>query len=302
MHGVEKVRAYLPSYEMKVAKTLAEALTLLEAGAGNGDGSDGGWSPFAGGTDLMVLFEAGRLSHKKFVSIFGIPELKGVMVHPDRVEIGAAATYSEIQKNQVIRKEFPNLIRSSAETGAIAIQNRGTLGGNIANASPAADSSPCLLVYGAVVELVSWSPSPSSAGPDDKGISRRTVHYRDFHLGYKKTALRPGELISKVILPRTREERFHFFRKVGTRKAQAISKICVAGVKESSGRLSLGFGSVGPVPILIEIPKGASLSECESLLRNKITPIDDIRSTAIYRLQVSLNLLADFLKEAEKGH
>lgn len=274
------MRAYLPSYEMKVAKSLPEALACLSEKAGE-------WRPFAGGTDLMVLFESGKLQHRKWISIWDLQELRGIAIHPDRVEIGALTTYSEIQGNELLRREFPNLVQSSAETGAIAIQNRGTLGGNIANASPAADSSPGLLVYEAHVELSS-----------ETGI--RQVAYADFHQAYKKTALRADELISKVILPRVLGERFHYFRKVGTRKAQAISKVCIAGVTGPAGVLRAGFGSVGPVPILLEIPKGRSVQEAQAHLRTKISPIDDIRSSRDYRLQVALNLLADFMASAPR--
>lgn len=272
------MRAYLPSYEMKAARSLSEALELLSERPGE-------WRPFAGGTDLMVLFECGKLSHKKFVSIWGISELKGIHVRPDRIELGALTTYSELQKNELMQKEFPNLVQSSSETGAIAIQNRGTLGGNIANASPAADSSPALLAYEARVEIV------SRAG-------KREVPYKDFHLGYKKTALNPGDLVSKIILPRVIGERFHYFKKVGTRKAQAISKICIAGASTPEGALLAGFGSVGPIPIYLEVSKGQSIAVAQEALRKKITPIDDIRSTADYRMQVSLNLLADFMESA----
>ena len=235
----------------------------------------------------MVLFECGKLTHKKFVNIWGVPELKGIQLHPDRIELGALTTYSELQKNDVMKSEFTNLVRSSSETGAVAIQNRGTLGGNIANASPAADSSPALLAYEARVELVSAQ-------------GRREVPYAEFHLAYKKTALKSNELVSKIILPRVLGERFHYFRKVGTRKAQAISKICIAGVSGPGGNLRAVFGSVGPVPLLIEIPKGQSIETAQAALRKKITPIDDIRSTADYRMQVSLNLLADFIKTAQR--
>jgi CO/xanthine dehydrogenase FAD-binding subunit len=281
------MRAYLPSYEMKTVQSLGELLALLSA-------SPGEWRPFAGGTDLMVLFEAGKLTHKKFVSIWGIPELKKTHVETDRIELGALTTYSQLQKNEIIQKEFPILVQSSGETGAIAIQNRGTLGGNIANASPAADSSPGLLAYDAVIELVSQSGS-------------RQVPYRDFHLGYKKTALKSDELVSKIILPRNSDRKFHYFRKVGTRKAQAISKTCISGVAIRGKGFRVGFGSVGPVPILLVLePKKPNqsdqqwLTEVEAELKKKITPIDDIRSTGEYRLRVSTNLLTDFLKTASR--
>jgi CO/xanthine dehydrogenase FAD-binding subunit len=281
------VRAYLPSYEMKSAKSLEDALNVLSE-------APGVWRPFAGGTDLMVLFEAGKLAHKKFISIWGIPELSLIQVYPDRIELGALTTYSQLQKNEVMQKEFPNLTRSSFETGSIAIQNRGTLGGNIANASPAADSSPGLLAYDAIIELISKS-------------GKRQIPYREFHLAYKKTQLRPDELVSKILLPRVSEKKFHYFRKVGTRKAQAISKICISGVATRDHGIKVGFGSVGPVPILLELEnKKSNQSDQQWLdagiesLKKLITPIDDIRSTAAYRLNVSANLLSDFLKLASR--
>lgn len=275
------MRAHLPSYEMKVARTLTEALELLAEKAGE-------WRPFAGGTDLMVLFESGKLAHKKFVSIWGLTELQGITVYPDRVELGALVTYSQLQSEPVLQIEFPNLVHSSSETGAIAIQNRGTLGGNIANASPAADASPSLLAYEAEIELVS-----------KRGVRR--LKYSGFHQGYKKTALAQDELISRLILPRVKTKRTHYFRKVGTRKAQAISKLCVAGVREENGQLRTGWGSVGAVPLLFDLPGGMSIAQARDELARRIAPIDDIRSTREYRLEVSLNLLEDLMKETSRN-
>src|SRR5215208_6735203 len=142
------MRAYLPDYELKAAGNLAEALSLLSD-------EPGVWRPFAGGTGLMVLLEAGRLEHKKYVNIWNLPELSGVEVTPEYVTLGALTTYTEVQASEVLRREFPLLCRAASETGGLAIQNRGTLGGNIANASPAGDSPPALMVYDAELELVS---------------------------------------------------------------------------------------------------------------------------------------------------
>src|SRR5271154_3166755 len=147
------------------------------------------WKPFAGGTDLMVLLEAGKLPHKKFLSIWKLPELHGIVVTPTHVTIGALTTYSEVRRHELLAREFPLLCRAAAETGSIATQNRGTLGGNIANASPAADSPPALLVYDAELELVSASAT-------------RWLSYQSFWKGYKQTSLHAGELIRAIRVAR----------------------------------------------------------------------------------------------------
>jgi CO/xanthine dehydrogenase FAD-binding subunit len=268
---------------------LSEALALLS-------NQPGEWKPFAGGTDLMVLFEAGKLAHRKFVSLHGLRELQGIREEKDALVLGASVTYSELQQNAVARREFPNLVAASAETGALAIQNRGTFGGNIANASPAADSSPALLSYGAEVELV------SSQG-------KRRVPYDRFHLGYKKLAMEPTELVLSIRLPHSGgTSARHYYRKIGTRRAQAISKVCMAAwARVEGGRvadLRLALGSVGPIPlrcpkteaVLRGAAKGdaAVLGRARDALSREIQPIDDIRSVASYRREVALNLLSEF--------
>src|SRR5206468_11365311 len=169
------MRSYLPHYEMRATYDVAEALELLAHQPGE-------WKLFAGGTDLMVLLEQAKLTGRKFLSILGSSELRGIDASPTHVTIGALTTYSQIQGSPVLQSEVPLLCRAASETGSIANQNRGTLGGNIANASPAADSPPALLVYDAELELVSSSSS-------------RWLPYRDFWSGYKQIALRPDELI-----------------------------------------------------------------------------------------------------------
>jgi len=288
------VRAYLPDYELKSPGSLAEALSLLSD-------EPGVWRPFAGGTDLMVLFEAGRLAHKKFINIWNLPELRGVEVTPEHVTLGALTTYTEVQASEVLRKEFPMLCRAASETGGLAIQNRGTLGGNIANASPAGDSPPALLVYDAELELVSTEGA-------------RWLPYEGFHTGYKQMLMRPDELIKSIRLPRPAGPWRHYYRKVGTRKAQAISKICFAGVAQLEGEriadVRIALGSVAPVVVRCarteDVLKGREIDEetvgaARAELAREISPIDDIRSTANYRLQVALNVLEDFLTNAEYG-
>ena len=288
------MRSYVPSYELVSPGSVAEALDLLA----NGNGT---WKPFAGGTDLMVLLEAGKLPHKQYVNIWQFDDLRGIDVDETSVTLRALTTYSDVQAHPVLREEFPMLCQAAKETGGIAIQNRGTLGGNIVNASPAADSPPALLAYDAELELISKS-----------GIRR--IPYSKFHTGYKQMNIRADELLSAIHLPRSGNQRVHYYRKVGTRKAQAISKVCFAGVAEVTGNVvnhvRIALGSVAPIPIRCEntetFLQNQSLNEetiesAASSLRAEISPIDDIRSTRDYRLRVSLNLLHDFLSTCQNG-
>lgn len=286
------MRAYLPAYELKRPATLGDALRLLASAPGE-------WKPFAGGTDLMVQLEAGKLEHRKFFSIWHLAELSGIEETPEHVTLGALTTYTELQSNATLQREFPMLCEAASLTGAIAIQNRGTIGGNIANASPAADSPPALIVYGAELELIS-----------ERGA--RWIPYEGFHTGYKQMRMEAYELISRVRIPRQAGPWKQYYRKVGTRKAQAISKICFAAAARLEGErikeARISMGSVAPT--VINCSKTASMLSARRVdgdtikaaqdeLRKEIAPIDDLRSTADYRLQVSLNLLKDFLLSLE---
>src|SRR5690349_12608978 len=177
------MRAYIPSYQLTTPASLAEALALISDEPGT-------WKPFAGGTDLMVLLEAGKLPHRNYVNIWPLSELRGIEIADNHVTLGALTTYTEVQGNDVLRREFPMLCQAASETGGLAIQNRGTLGGNIVNASPAADSPPALLAYDAEIELV------SSAGS-------RWVAYHGFHTGYKLMQIGADELLTRIRLPLT---------------------------------------------------------------------------------------------------
>ena len=283
------MRASVPSYELVAPRDLGAALEMLER-------EPGVWRPFAGGTDLMVLLEAGQLPHRKFLSIWKFAELRGIEVSSESLSIGSLSTYTEIQRNEVLRHEFPLLCRAASETGSIATQNRGTLGGNIANASPAADSPPALLVYDAEIELTSA-----------KGTRR--MPYGDFHMGYKKMQMRDDELIGRVHLKRTLSPRKEYYRKVGTRKAQAISKICVAAAASvEKGRIDdvrIALGSVAPTVLRAaeteKILNGEKLTSvllktAQETLGREIFPIDDMRSNAAYRRRVAQNLLGEFFE------
>lgn len=282
------MRAYLPAYVLQTPANLVEALRLLAD-------FPNVWKPFAGGTDLMVLLEAGKLMHKQFISLWHLPELRGVTVTDDSITLGAMTTYSQMQAHPVLQREFPLLCQAASWTGSVAIQNRGTIGGNIANASPAADSLPALLVYEAELELISARGS-------------RWIPYQSFHTGYKQMALASDELIKAIRLPRPTNGWTQHSRKVGTRKAQAIAKVCIAVLANIADNtihdIRLAFGSVAPVPLRCVQTEAVlrqrtidelAINEARAALTQEIAPIDDIRSTAAYRARVAGNLLADFL-------
>jgi len=281
------MRSFVPGYELEAPRSLADTLARMAR-------EPGAWKPFAGGTDLMVLLEAGKLQHRKFLSIWKLPELRGIQITPTHITLGGLTTYTEIRSREQLAREFPLLCRAAAETGSIATQNRGTIGGNIANASPAADSPPALLVYDAELELVSTNGT-------------RWVPYHGFWKGYKQIDLREQELIRGIRLPREKAGWQHFYRKVGTRRAQAISKVCFAGAaRMESSRIAdvrIALGSVAPTvlraiqtekTLLGEIPAPGVVRAAQETLAHEITPISDIRSTAHYRLRVAQNLLAEF--------
>jgi CO/xanthine dehydrogenase FAD-binding subunit len=268
------MRADARDFQLAEARDLDEALARVHEG----------YTPIAGGTDVMVVFAAGKLPAGRFVSIRGIAALRHITVTDEAITFGALATYSDVQAHETVRKELPMLVDAAAQTGGWAIQNRGTLGGNIANASPAADSPPALLAYGAGLELV---------GPQ----GRRTIDYATFHTAYKKTLLAPGELIAAITVPRRPRTR-HTFRKVGPRRAQAISKLCFAAVLDGD-RPMIGLGAVGPIPLRARRTEEMLLrdpSRAGDALAVEIKPIDDVRSTALYRRQVAVNLVAELAR------
>lgn len=282
------MRSYVPDYRLTTPRSLEAALSLLAD-------EPGVWKPFAGGTDLMVLLEAGKLTHRNYINIWRLDELRGINANNDHVTLGALTTYTDVQANPILQSEFPMLCQAASETGGLAIQNRGTLGGNIVNASPAADSPPALLAYDAEIELVSTDGS-------------RWLPYQGFHTGYKQMLIAPNELLVRVRMPRNTRGATQYYRKVGTRKAQAISKVCLAAVAKldhdqiSDARIALG--SVAPIVIRCvqtenslrgRKPDAETIKSACATLSHEISPIDDIRSTADYRLQVAKNLLTDFL-------
>jgi|SRR5580704_18119041 CO/xanthine dehydrogenase FAD-binding subunit len=275
-------------YELVAPLSLQAAVGLLAR-------SPGEWLPIAGGTDVMVQYAAGKLPSRKLVSIWNLPELRNVEVLANEIRIGAGCTYTDIRKHELIGREFPMLARAASWTGGIANQNRGTIGGNIVNASPAADSLPTLLVYDAELILVSVR-------------GERRLSYAGFHTDYKKTTLAPDELIRAICLPRRFSGYVCHARKVGSRNAQAISKVCIAALARVADRtveeVRIALGSVAPIPIRLsqteQVVTGKIIDESLLLSAKKtaiaeIRPIDDIRSTAKYRVAVAGNLVVEFL-------
>ena len=284
------MRADPAEYRLVSPGNLQAVLSMLA-------GEPAQWLLIAGGTDVMVLYSAGKLPNRNLINIWNIPELRQIDVFPDRISIGAACTYTALREHAIVSREFPLLATAASWTGGIANQNRGTLGGNIANASPAADSLPALLVYDAELTLISVR-------------GERRLAYRHFHAGYKQTALAADELIQDISLQRRFAGYFSHTRKVGARNAQAISKVCLAAlgqiVNGTIRDVRLALGSVAPVPLRLNetervlTGKKIDSSLIETLRKsavNEIQPIDDIRSTARYRAAVAGNLVAEFLEK-----
>src|SRR6202045_585217 len=282
------MRSHPAEYELVAPSNLSAALSLLAQ-------QPGAWLPIAGGTDLMVQYAAGHLAARKLVSIWNLRELRRIEILPGEIRVGAGCTYTDLIQNAVLNREFPLLTSAARWTGGVANQNRGTLGGNIVNASPAADSLPALLVYGAELILVSVR-------------GERQVAYEDFHTGYRKTQCAADEVIQFVSLPRRFSDYRAYTRKIGARNAQAISKVCLAALGRVAGGviedIRLAVGSVAPIPFrLTETEKGIRGKKIDPgliLLATKtaaheIRPIDDIRSSARYRRAVTGNLVAEFL-------
>jgi OHCU decarboxylase len=288
------MRSHPAEYELVAPNNLPSVLSLLAQ-------EPGAWLPIAGGTDLMVQYAAGHLAARKLVSIWNLPELRGIELLPGEIRIGAGCTYTDLIQNADVNHGFPLLASAARWTGGVANQNRGTLGGNIVNGSPAADSLPALLVYEAELILVSVR-------------GERRVPYEHFHTGYRKTQCAADEVIQFICLPRRFSDYRAYTRKIGARNAQAISKVCLAALGRVAGGviedIRLAVGSVAPIPI--------RLSETEKTLRGKgidpavvvlakqtaaheIQPIDDIRSSARYRRAVTANLVAEFLNGFNEG-
>jgi CO/xanthine dehydrogenase FAD-binding subunit len=268
------MRSALRGLELHQPRTVAEALRLLR--------DDGPLVPFAGGTDLYVGLNFGTEAATRFIDLWRLAPLRRIALIGDTLSIGALATYTAMRRSRHVRARLPMLVQASEEVGGVQIQNRGTLGGNVANGSPAGDTLPVLAATDAVVVL------RSAAG-------ERRVPFADYYTGYRASVRRPDELILAIEVPPV--EGAQWFRKVGTRAAQAISKVVMAAVRGDRPRIAIG--SVAPVVVRLArteaaLASGAGLDAAVRTLEGEISPIDDLRSTADYRRRVAGNLLRRF--------
>lgn len=253
-------------------RSLADALRMLR--------DEGPLVPMAGCTDLYVNLNFGTLKDTRFLNLWRLDRLRGIQARGASLSIGALTTYTEIIRSPAVRRRLPMLAAAAKEIGGVQIQNRGTLGGNVANGSPAGDTLPVLAAADATVVLKSASAT-------------RRVPFTAFYTAYRRSLIRPDELIVSFEIPPV--DGRQWFRKVGTRAAQAISKIIIAAAGREQPRIALG--SVAPT--VVRVPRteaalaaGCRIAEAQQILQDEIAPIDDVRSTAEYRRRVASNLLA----------
>ena len=272
----------LSQLEMRRARSLDDALEMM---------STEQRMPIAGATDVYVALNFGTLAARRFVDIWALDELRGITVHDDVLVLGALTTYAAMLESPEVIERLPMMIEAARQVGGRQIQNRGTIGGNIANGSPAGDSLPVLAAADAVVVLRSLS-------------GERRVPITAFYTGYRATVMRADELITSVEVPRVHGRQW--FRKVGTRAAQAISKVVIGAVRDDSGA-RIAVGSVAPTVVRLSATEhalrgvtsspDAQLDAAMVALRDEVHPIDDLRSTAEYRRRVTENLVRRFWSE-----
>jgi CO/xanthine dehydrogenase FAD-binding subunit len=270
------LRTAISALELRTPRSVDDALRMLR---------EEKLVPLAGTTDVYVSLNFGTLSERHFIDIGRLDALREIAVRGNVLSIGALASYTSIIRSPEVSARIPMLIEAAGQIGGVQIQNRGTLGGNVANGSPAGDTLPVLAVAEAVLVLRSVD-------------GERRVPFAQFYTGYRASVLRPDELIVAIEIGPL--EGRQWFRKVGTRAAQAISKVVMAGVRGSETRLALGSVAATVVRLPLterSLVSGADIDEAERVLQSEIRPLDDVRSSAEYRRRVSGNLLRRFWAE-----
>ena len=263
----------MSTLNLRRATSLDDALRILHAEPR---------TPIAGATDVYVALNFGQPMPTQYLDIWGLDELRTIETRGETLVLGALASFTSLMCSDLVADRLPMLIEAARQVGGVQIQNRGTLGGNIANGSPAGDSLPVLAATDAVLVLRS-------------ATGERRVPITAFYTGYRKNVMRVDELITAIeVEPVVGAQ---YFRKVGTRAALAISKIVIAGVRNATPRIA--FGSVAPTVVRARateqaLASGASIDEAIAILNTEITPIDDLRSSAAYRMRVAGNLLRRF--------
>ncbi|MDQ6794801.1 MAG: xanthine dehydrogenase family protein subunit M [Chloroflexota bacterium] len=276
---------------IETPQSLPDAYAILSSGLHR---------PIAGGTDVMVQI-TGEIGPPpdRMIDLWALDELRGIAVDAGAVSLGALTTYTQIRRSAVCREHLPALVDAAATIGAAQIQNRGTIGGNVANASPAGDTLPVLLATDA--EIVAGSAR-----------GERTIPAADFWIAYRKTALEPDEIVVRIRIPLAAGMEVRF-RKIGTRRAQAISKVVMALAWRGDPRsgawanVRLALGSVADRPIRATAteailagssPTKETADRAAETLAAEIHPIDDVRSTADYRRAVSSRVLHRLIRDA----
>jgi CO/xanthine dehydrogenase FAD-binding subunit len=273
------------------ARTLADALSALRDA-----GPDA--RILAGGTDLMVEMESGRTRPDLVIDVWKLDALRGIRATERGLEIGALTSCSDLLRSAESRAHADILVEAAQQVGAVQIQNRATLGGNLGTASPAADLNPVLFALQARVVLASTR-------------GERDMPVEEFVRGYRDTARARDELITRIDLPRRPAGEQRAFRKVGTRRAQSIAKVVVAlalrfdGTSVASVRAAAG--SVADRTLLLStlgslngrpLPSGTDLARvCAHAVATDTSPRDDVRSTAEYRRLVLARLLERMLRD-----
>ena len=281
----------LTGFEVVRPRRLSEALAALAEGDQP--------TPLAGGTDLFVLLNDGKSPARRYVDLTLLDELRGIERTEVGLRLGARTTFTDLRRSRSVAKVAPVLSEMAATIGAAAIQNRGTLGGSLGNASPASDPAPVLLALDAAVEL---------ARIDGARVERRSVPCSSFFLGYRKIAAEPHDLITAISIPAAALSGWRYaYRKVGTRRAQAISKVVAAVGVGGRGEVRIAYGSVAPVSLRAlnaeaaltgrMIDASAAREAARALVEDDLRPIDDLRSTAAYRSLVAGRLLESMLGE-----
>jgi CO/xanthine dehydrogenase FAD-binding subunit len=276
------------SAQVASPRTLDEALAALAAGA----------TPLAGGTDLMVEHATGRTRLEDVVDLWRVDELRGITDEAGGLRLGALTTCTDLLRSQLARERADLLVHAAGECGAVQIQNRATLGGNLGTASPAADLVPAMMALGATVRLVSTGGA-------------RELPVADALTGYRATAREQGELFHSFHVPARPPGERRGMRKVGTRAAQAISKVVVAlsvvVEHERVTALTAAAGAVAPRTVLLPTLEAELVGHAPSperiaraaraAARDDASPIDDLRSTAAYRRLVLRNVLVTLLTD-----
>ena len=285
--------------EVRRATTLKEALDIMAEGAAEGRP----YMPVAGGTDLMVWITQRSVVPERVIDIWSVDGLRGIEEQEAAICIGALTSYTEIRASEAVCQWLPALENAARWCGAAQIQSRGTLGGNIAGGSPAGDALPVLSAWDAELVLIS-----------QRGA--RVVSFGDFYTGYRQNVLEPDELIVRIIIPKPADGSLQAFHKVGTRRAQSISKVMLGfrghlGPGGAVADVGISFGSVAPTVLRLHdteaIVRGKVLvpdviDEAATQAAREVVPIDDVRSSAVYRRRVASNLVRRYLTQLSSAH